>query len=181
MDHLKGSNIMPPANLKIGEFMIFTEFFSMATGWPPYSYQIRMAESPELPVLLRIPTGTGKTEAAVLAWLYRHFNHPDQKVRDLTPRRLVYCLPMRTLVEQTVKRIERWLTNLSMTDRVSVTTLMGGEPRERWYLYPEKPFIVVGTQDMLLSRALNRGLREQPLHVAGGVRPTEQRLSLGSG
>ena len=35
--------------------------------------------------------------------------------------------------------------------------LMGGEPRKQWYLDPEKPFIVVGTQDMLLSRALNRG------------------------
>ena len=142
--------------------MIFTEFFSMATGWPPYHYQVRMAESPELPVLLRIPTGAGKTEAAVLAWLYRRFEHPAQNVRDSAPRRLVYCLPMRTLVEQTVRRIEGWLTNLGMTDRVGVTILMGGEPREQWYLYPEKPFIVVGTQDMLLSRALNRGYGSSP-------------------
>ena len=35
--------------------------------------------------------------------------------------------------------------------------LMGGEPPKQWYLEPEKPYIVVGTQDMLLSRALNRG------------------------
>ena len=142
--------------------MTFTDFFGMATSWPPYAYQVRMAESQELPALLRIPTGAGKTEAAVLAWLYRRFEHPDDNVRHSTPRRLVYCLPMRTLVEQTVKRIEGWLDNLSLTDQVGLTALMGGEPRERWYLYPEKPFIVVGTQDMLLSRALNRGYGNSP-------------------
>ena len=49
-----------------------------------------------------------------------------------------------------------------MTDRVGVVTLMGGEPRDQWYLHPEKPFIVVGTQDMLLSRALNRGYGNNP-------------------
>ena len=142
--------------------MTFTEFFSTATDWLPYAYQVRMAETPDPPVLLRIPTGAGKTEAAALAWLYRRFEHPDWKVRESTPRRLVYCLPMRTLVEQTVERIERWLKNLEMTDQVGVVTLMGGEPREQWYLYPEKPFIVVGTQDMLLSRALNRGYGSSP-------------------
>jgi len=34
---------------------------------------------------------------------------------------------------------------------------MGGEDLGEWYLYPEKPAIIIGTQDMLLSRALNRG------------------------
>ena len=142
--------------------MSFAEFFSTATGWPPYAYQVCMAESPDPPVLLRVPTGAGKTEAAVLAWLYRRSEHPVQKARDSTPRRLVYCLPMRTLVEQTVKRVRGWLDNLGMDSNVGVVTLMGGEPREQWYLYPEKPFIIVGTQDMLLSRALNRGYGSSP-------------------
>ena len=142
--------------------MSFATFFTTATAHQPYPYQKRLGESSTLPDLLRIPTGAGKTEAAVLGWLYRRSEHPDQKVRDATPRRLVYCLPMRTLVEQTIKRIERWLKNLEMIDQVSVVTLMGGEPREQWYLYPEKPFIIVGTQDMLLSRALNRGYGSSP-------------------
>jgi CRISPR-associated endonuclease/helicase Cas3 len=34
---------------------------------------------------------------------------------------------------------------------------MGGEIDEDWELDPERPAILVGTQDMLLSRALNRG------------------------
>ena len=144
--------------------MRYAELFKEASQgeFAPYPYQQTLAERTDLPTLLRVPTGAGKTEAAALGWLYRRFEHPDQKVRDATPRRLVYCLPMRTLVEQTVKRIEGWLSNLNMTDLVGVATLMGGEPRERWYLYPEKPFIVVGTQDMLLSRALNRGYGSSP-------------------
>ena len=34
---------------------------------------------------------------------------------------------------------------------------MGGEDADEWDLDPEKPAILIGTQDMLLSRALNRG------------------------
>jgi len=34
---------------------------------------------------------------------------------------------------------------------------MGGEARAEWDIYPEKEAILIGTQDMLLSRALNRG------------------------
>ena len=144
--------------------MRYLELFRKATQgeFNPYPYQRTIAEGTTLPTLLRVPTGAGKTEAAALGWLYRHFEHPDQYVRHSTPRRLVYCLPMRTLVEQTVGRILRWLENLDMADLVGVVTLMGGEPRRQWYLTPEKPFIIVGTQDMLLSRALNRGYGSSP-------------------
>ncbi|MBI4230359.1 MAG: hypothetical protein HY608_05950 [Planctomycetes bacterium] len=34
---------------------------------------------------------------------------------------------------------------------------MGCEEAEEWDIYPEREAILVGTQDMLLSRALNRG------------------------
>ena len=34
---------------------------------------------------------------------------------------------------------------------------MGGEEADDWDIHPEKPAILIGTQDMLLSRALNRG------------------------
>lgn len=39
---------------------------------------------------------------------------------------------------------------------------MGGEPREEWRLKPEKPRILIGAYDMLLSRALNRGCGLSP-------------------
>ena len=41
--------------------------------------------------------------------------------------------------------------------RIAVTVLMGGEDKDEWDLYPERDAIIIGTQDMLLSRALNRG------------------------
>jgi CRISPR-associated endonuclease/helicase Cas3 len=34
---------------------------------------------------------------------------------------------------------------------------MGGEDEREWFLHPERPAVIIGTQDMLLSRALNRG------------------------
>lgn len=144
--------------------MRYTEFFKKATQgeFAPYPYQESFAEGAALPTLLRVPTGAGKTEAAILGWMYRRFEHPNRRVQYSTPRRLVYCLPMRTLVEQTMGRIKGWIDNLGMADEVGAVTLMGGEPPTQWYLYPEKPFIIVGTQDMLLSRALNRGYGSSP-------------------
>jgi len=133
--------------------MSYADYFKKATGFAPYPYQAQLVEGDGQFSLLRVPTGAGKTEAVILGWLYRLCERADAS----PPRRLVYCLPMRTLVEQTLDRVEKWIENLGIADDVGVVTLMGGEPRMPWHLYPEKPFVVVGTQDMLLSRALNRG------------------------
>ena len=142
--------------------MEFAEFFAQATGFQPYPYQERLGISETPPILVKAPTGAGKTEAAVLRWLYRRTAHPDPAVRGRTPTRLVYCLPMRTLVEQTADRAGCWVRDLGLTDSVAVTSMMGRSPREQWQLYPERPQIIVGTQDMLLSRALNRGYGSSP-------------------
>src|SRR5207253_3313109 len=79
-----------------------------------------------------------------------------------TPRRLVYCLPMRVLVEQSFREAERWIENLKLD--IAVHLLMGGVEAEEWYLEPEKPAVLIGTQDMLLSRALNRGYAASRFH-----------------
>lgn len=143
--------------------MSFSAFFARGTGGhEPYPYQAKLAEAAHMPTLLKIPTGAGKTEAAILGWLYRRFRHPDQMVRGSTPRRLVYCLPVRTLVEQTVNRAKDWLQKMDMANDVGLVTLMGGEIRTQWYLEPEMPYIILGTQDMLLSRSLNRGYGSSP-------------------
>jgi len=42
-------------------------------------------------------------------------------------------------------------------ERFEVQVLMGGEVDNDWDAYPERECILIGTQDMLLSRALNRG------------------------
>lgn len=176
--------------------MNYENFFRAATrsqrnlnGLAPMCWQCRLAcgvnassDNPETLVsgvgcqshLIDIPTGCGKTAGVVLAWLW---NRIILKRSDW-PRKLVYCLPMRTLVEQTNENVSWWLRNLLdpgaglqfqnevrtdlrwLGDRLPIM-LMGGEQLDDahrdWDLYPEKPAILIGTQDMLLSRALNRG------------------------
>jgi CRISPR-associated endonuclease/helicase Cas3 len=136
----------------------FERFFIGVTGHKPFDYQRRLAGSDSGTTsrsqLINIPTGLGKTAAVVLAWLWNRVQLQNPK----WPRRLVYCLPMRTLVEQTATNTREWLDNLKLSDAVSIHVLMGGEEVDRdWDIHPERPAILIGTQDMLLSRALNRG------------------------
>lgn len=75
----------------------FKAFFEQATGKLPYPYQTRPATAEQFPDLLNIPRGLGKTAAVILAWLYSR-RSAEKSMCDQTPRRLVYCLPMRLLV-----------------------------------------------------------------------------------
>lgn len=135
--------------------------FEQFTGHRPYLWQQRLIET-GLPETLEIPTGCGKTEAVFTAWAYRRRLHPDSDVRAGIPRRLVWVLPQRSLVEQTVSRIRRWVSNAGWgtpdTDgHLPVHVLMGGEPVGQWQMAPDRDMVIVGTLDMILSRALNRG------------------------
>lgn len=136
--------------------MDYPEFFRRATGNEPFPYQQLFAVGKDLPDTVKAPTGAGKTATTILGWLWRRL-HADQEIRKSTPTRLVYCLPMRVLVEQTRQNAHDWLVKLGLDGRVGLHTLMGGEEIEDWHLFPEKEAILIGTQDMLLSRALNRG------------------------
>lgn len=165
--------------------MTFDELFIKATGIHegPFPYQRRFATGGKLPELARVPTGLGKTAMVILGWVYRR-RCADRTVQSATPRRLVYCLPMRVLVDQTRSEAIRWLHALDLLagslqldaegdplpdtyrpplvtangdNRIAVHVLMGGEENEDWDLLPQHDAIVIGTQDMLLSRALNRG------------------------
>jgi CRISPR-associated endonuclease/helicase Cas3 len=85
---------------------------------------------------------------------------------------------MRVLVEQTERNASRWLENLAVAgmpgeNKVSVHLLMGGSEdvkKPAWADYPEEDAILIGTQDMLLSRALMRGYGmsryQWPVHFA---------------
>ncbi|MFI5399305.1 MAG: DEAD/DEAH box helicase [Candidatus Binatia bacterium] len=162
----------------------FCSFFEKATTSRPYDYQRRLAGDPAVAdavldgpksLAINVPTGAGKTAAAVLAWLWNRCGHPDGEHRKRWPRRLVYCLPMRVLVEQTRDNVNRWVENLLVArlledEAPDCFTLMGGDLDEEWERWPEKPAILIGTQDMLLSRALNRGYAmsryKWPMHFA---------------
>lgn len=160
--------------------MNYLEFFSkaMEIATEPYPYQERMAAE-AWPDLLDVPTGMGKTAAVVLAWLWKRGWREGKRGAETkadTPRRLVYCLPMRVLVEQTAENIREWLGNLGILGqagegKISVHVLMGGaDDLKTWVQYPEEDMILIGTQDMLLSRALMRGYGmsryQWPIHFA---------------
>ena len=131
----------------------FDEFFRTATGYWPHGYQARIARN-GLPAVVKAPTGTGKT-GVILAWLWRRLS---EEHRDATPRRLVYALPQRSLVEQVAGEARKWLANLQLSDEVALHVVMGGrgETQGDWRENMHCPAIVVGTVDSLVSKALNR-------------------------
>ncbi|MFQ5555912.1 MAG: CRISPR-associated endonuclease Cas3'' [Acidimicrobiales bacterium] len=138
--------------------MEFSDFFQTATGNDPYPYQARLGAG-DPPDVLRVDTGCGKTEAAILSWLWRR----RIAAPSATPRWLIYCLPMRSLVDQTFDRVEKWREALALGPlQLGVHRVMGGvdwDDRD-WRLAPERDAIFIGTVDMLLSRALNRGFAD---------------------
>lgn len=190
----------------------YRAFFEQATeNATPLPYQAKLATQSDFHALLDVPTGLGKTAAVILAWVWRR-RFAEESVRRGTPRRLVYCLPMRVLVEQIFAEATKWLDRIGLlagetrwtevgADQlptkkarlhrsndgkergyvpapetaevrgeswaavngqrgrypVAVHLLLGGEDHTDWALWPERDAILIGTQDMLLSRALNRG------------------------
>jgi CRISPR-associated endonuclease/helicase Cas3 len=149
--------------------MTFEDFFQAATGTAPYAYQRAFALAPTMPDLLEAPTGSGKTATAILGWLWRRL-HGTSEQRAEAGRRLVFCLPMRTLVEQTEGAARRWIEKLGLGAEVGVHTLLGGAVDVEWEGHPERDAILIGTQDQLLSRALMRGYAMSryrwPVHFA---------------
>jgi len=142
--------------------MTFTHVFEEVFFHAPYEWQAWLGGTGKCSNrLLRIPTGFGKTHGVLMAWLW---NRVMQKNPEW-PRRLVWCLPMRVLAEQTEAEVRDVLESLGLlwdgsTDhagKVGVHVLMGGTDAEDWHLYPEECSVLIGTQDMLLSRSLNRG------------------------
>lgn len=146
--------------------MNYATFFQALTGHAPFPYQNDLHTS-DWPDLIDIPTGLGKTAAVGIAWLYRRMQNDEN-----TPRRLIWCLPMRTLVEQTYESFTNWVEKAAphFETSPSVNILMGGDQKLDWATEPERDAIIIGTQDMLISRALMRGYGMSryawPMHYA---------------
>lgn len=134
----------------------------MGKDFTPHHWQEQLALEPNcVDRLIRIPTGFGKTLGVLLAWAFNRLHKGDQA----WPRRLIWCLPMRVLVEQTEAKMASILERLgilcragdSSVGKVAIHRLLGGAGGADFHLWPEECSVLVGTQDMLLSRALNRG------------------------
>jgi len=135
-------------------------FYKTLTDRTPHPWQSALAAEPTCRNrVIRIPTGLGKTEGVLATWA----SHLRADQKHPWPRRLVWCLPMRVLVEQTYATARRIIERLKLDERIpnrsllNVSLLMGGQDAGDWHLHPDAPAVLIGTQDMLLSRTLNRG------------------------
>lgn len=141
----------------------FASFFEeISNGKSPHEWQVALAATHDfVNRTIRVPTGFGKTLGVLATWTWHRVRRND----DRWPRRLVWCLPMRVLVEQTEADTRTALDTIGAlwdgrsdhTNKVGVHLLMGGADTGDWHIRPEQYAVLIGTQDMLLSRALNRG------------------------
>ena len=127
------------------------QFFKTLTGFSPRQFQrqtiTRLLNRQD--VLLRAPTGSGKTETAIAPFLFAQALNQD------FPNKLIYVVPLRTLAnslrERTEVLVEGW-TAAYPSPRPLVVTLQTGEN-------PEDPRfegdIVFCTIDQMLSSFLN--------------------------
>jgi CRISPR-associated endonuclease/helicase Cas3 len=135
-------------------------FFQRLTGRTPYEYQVRVAA--ELAagrnVVLRAPTGAGKTWSVLVPFLFAGW--------ERRPGRLIYALPLRTLAQGVYREAQnahsaaaRLRHGLSPSfhdgngrDTESIVTLQTGEqPDDRFF---DRGRIIVTTYDQVLSGLL---------------------------
>ncbi len=139
----------------------------------PFRWQQRFLNrliNNDIPEVVDIPTGLGKTSVMAL-WLIALAEGAS------LPRRLVYVVDRRAVVDQATRFAEQLRCNmpvdlangLGLEDghRLPISTLRGGFTDNReWLEDPVKPAIVVGTIDMIGSRLLFQGYG-----VSRGMRP----------
>ena len=140
---------------------------------PPFRWQARLQRrllDADPPRIVDLPTGLGKTSVMAL-WLIALAEGAR------LPRRLVYVVDRRAVVDQATRFAERLRSNMpdELAEKLGldagaglpISTLRGGFADNRdWLEDPSKPAIVVGTIDMVGSRLLFEGYG-----VSRGMRP----------
>ncbi len=156
----------------------FSSTFEALTGHPPFPWQGRLYERflvGELPETCLIPTGLGKT-SVIAIWLIALANNQS------LPRRLVYVVNRRTVVDQTTDEVEKLRDNLKKCPKLkaileemcalhlddkdeewsplAISTLRGQHAdNQLWSQDPARPAVICGTVDMIGSRLLFSGYR----------------------
>ena len=141
----------------------FGERFKALTKHAPFKWQRRLYEERFmkgcLPSALDLPTGLGKTSVMAIWYLARRAGAP-------VPRRLVYVVDRRAVVDQATAVAER-IKEGSRDSALRISTLRGQYADNReWLEDPAALAIIVGTVDMIGSRLLFEGYG-----VSRGMRP----------
>ncbi len=171
------------------------ERFTALTGNPPFPWQRALFErfcatdpTDRFPSTCDIPTGLGKT-SVIAVWLLALAHHARQGSVGTFPRRLVYVVNRRTVVDQSTREAELLRKNLAKPELRDVAEALGGLASQsfesplaistlrgqfadnaEWRDDPARAAVVVGTVDMIGSRLLfsgyGRGFKSKPLHAA---------------
>ena len=152
----------------------FPTFFNDIYGYDPFPWQRRLTEqvlaSGAWPEVVDLPTGSGKTAVLDTA-IFAMAASPD-----ISPRRVVFVIDRRIVVDQVYKRaeliqrriesgatptlraVQENLHSISDGKSLGVAALRGGIPIDNeWTHNPEQPWIMVSTVDQFGSRLLFRG------------------------
>ena len=138
--------------------------------WQGALFNRMVSGAPESwPGQVNVPTGLGKTHVVTvwyLAWRVAQANGG----RGWFPRRLVYVVNRRTVVDQTTAEVERLRERLHSDETLAISTLRGQfADNGEWYADPSRPAVICGTVDMIGSRLLFGGYRigfkSRPLHA----------------
>jgi CRISPR-associated endonuclease/helicase Cas3 len=162
----------------------FAVHFQALTGSQPYPWQRKLfalLSTEQIPPDINLPTGSGKTSIMII-WLLALAHQASEQPQGITvPRRLVWVVNRRVVVDQATEEAEqirkriapdagseelesvrRALRSLSVgcDDRelIAISTLRGErEDNREWSEDPSRPAIIVGTVDMIGSRLLFSG------------------------
>lgn len=161
----------------------FGKAFQHLTGDTPFPWQEKLYGrllAGDIPSSCNLPTGLGKT-AIIPIWLIALAKAPTK-----VPRRLVYVVNRRTVVDQATREAEKVRENLSKAPDLTaalkqlraveaepplaISTLRGQFADNRqWSADPSRPAVIVGTVDMIGSRLLfsgyGIGFKSRPLHA----------------
>jgi CRISPR-associated endonuclease/helicase Cas3 len=158
----------------------FSQLFRELTGYPPFPWQQALyarfvGQQPGgIPQSCSLPTGLGKT-SVVAVWLIALATHPHA-----IPRRLLYVVNRRTVVDQTTSEVEGYRTKLNsdplrdlhaaLKAPLAISTLRGEfADNGDWCEDPSRPAVICGTVDMIGSRLLFSGYgvgrAKRPLHA----------------
>lgn len=145
----------------------FAELFRRLTGHDPFRWQQRLYDRfvvGDLPTALDLPTGLGKTSVMAI-WLLARSDEA-RAVKATLPRRLVYVVDRRVVVDQATEYAETLRRNAACAlgiDDLPISTLRGRFVDNRaWLGNPACPAIMVGTIDMVGSRLLFEGYGVSP-------------------
>ena len=165
----------------------FATFFEALTGFQPLPWQAALYErfvSGDCPDSASIPTGLGKT-SVVAIWLIALAMQPD-----VMPRRLVYVVNRRTVVDQTTTEVEKLYASLAKKPELAylaaqlselaalpcdtplaISTLRGQyTDNGEWKRDPSRPAVIIGTVDLIRSGLLfshyRAGFKTRPLYAA---------------